>query len=175
MNNNAYTTFRKIGIFALTVLVLLVSGCAAPTPRIVYVPLPTGFVTPTVGEPQLAITPLPTATILPTPTTARTLTPTPTPYAGVDFSEVEVAFGGFLSNYRYFIALRFPGDVLGQYYALVGSNSLEYTCEVMPEYPNRLYCTGPLAGVDKYVTIMLFSAETNDLVFTGQIFIPINS
>jgi hypothetical protein len=175
MNKNTYTKVRNTGIFMLAALILLASGCAAPTPRIVYVPLPTDFVTPTVGEPQLAITPLPTATAIPTPTSPPTLTPTPTPYSGVDFSEVEVAFGGFLSDYRYFIALRFPGDVVGQYYALVGSNSLEYTCEVMPEYPNRLYCTGPLAGVDKYVTIMLFSSETNDLVFTGQIFIPINN
>jgi hypothetical protein len=175
MNNNTHTTFYRTGIFALMALMLLVSGCATPTQRIVYVPLPTNFVTPTVGEPQLAITPLPTATIIPTATILPTLTPTATPYAGVDFSKVAVAFGGFLSGYRYFIALRFPGDVVGQYYALVGSNSLEYTCEVMQEYPNRLYCTGPLAGVDKYVTIMLFSAETNDLVFTGQIFIPINS
>lgn len=175
MNTNTRTTISKIAIFALAAVILASSACAAPTPRIVYVPLPTGFVTPTVGEPQLAITPLPTATVVPTPTTQPTLTTTPTPYAGVDFSKVEVAFGGFLSEYRYFIALRFPGDVVGQYYALVGSNSLEYTCDVMPEYPNRLYCTGPLAGVDKYVTIMLFSAETDDLVFTGQIFIPINS
>jgi len=175
MNNNTHTTISRIGIFTLLVLVLLASGCAAATPRIVYVPLPTNFVTPTVGEPQLAITPLPTATIIPTLTTVPTLSPTPTPYAGVDFSKVEVAFGGFLPDYRYFIALRFPEDVVGQYYALVGSNALEYTCEVLPEYTNRLYCSGPLAGLNKYVTIMLFSAETNDLVFTGEIFIPINS
>ncbi len=161
---------RQIFLAAfLLVFLPLLNACAAQTVTpILLIPLPTST-----EETAPSVTP----SIPPhTPEAAFTFTPAPsktaTPYENIDFSKVELSFGGFLSHWRYFITFKFPEEVRGEYYALVDENK-EYHCEVLPQYPTRLYCNGPLVIVYNWANIELFAQGGEEPLFSGRFFIPL--
>ena len=143
-----YTRILAGGLFLLTVLL---SACTSVDPTsILVIPLDAGQ-----AAGMATYTPIPTRT----PTVAATATQRPsatsTPYENIDFSQVEIGFGGFLSEWRYFITLDFPEPVRGQYYALVDRNK-PYQCEVRVETPTRLYCSGPLTALSSWTSVDLY-------------------
>ena len=164
-------------IFILAVFtILFAAGCAAqgavPTPS---PEVPTRQLTTTATMvPEPTNTPIPpTATITSSPTIVPSETSTSTPAPQTDFSEATLYTAGFLPKWRYFFAVKVPADSIeGEYYAVVDRNK-DYSCEVQAQYPNRLYCTGPLAAADDTIHYVIYEKETNLKVFEGDIFVPL--
>lgn len=117
----------------------------------------------------------PTATFLPTvmhtPTPGLTKTPTLSLTPAKDYSGVEFFTAGLLKKWRFFIAIKFPEKIEGEFYCLVDKNK-EYTCTILEEYPDRLYCTGPLAGIDDWIEYAIYESGSNQLVYEDEVFIP---
>jgi hypothetical protein len=168
----------------LFLLILLLGACtpADPTP-IQLIPLDAGQA---VGTATYTAIPTRTSTAAATATPKPTLTSTP--YKNIDFSQVEIGFGGFLSEWRYFITLDFTEPVRGEYYALVDRNK-PYQCEVRDSSPNRLYCSGPLTALSSWTSVELYALDDASIspaeaatqsaaaggtapVLTGRFFVP---
>ena len=133
-----------------------------------FIPLERTATSPvTPGLPATASAGVPTATITPTPAPSLT----PTPYMEVDFSQVEITQGGFLSDLRYFVTFGFQDEVKGEYHAVVDQNK-DYKCVVLPDYADRLYCSGPLVGVYNWADIDLYADGIEQPVWSGEFFIP---
>jgi hypothetical protein len=152
---------------------ILITACNA------FAPAPTPTVPPTPTSVKVFATPTPAATDTPFVTETPTPTETPVPTATImpsatpvmDFSKVKIINLGFLSNWRCLITLEMPKPVQGEYYLMVQTNK-QYKCEVIAKFPNRLYCTGPLAVIDDYVDVSLFMVGNNAPVFYAKPFIP---
>ena len=109
--------------------------------------------------------PLPTETPLPPPT--ATLTPTPL----VDFSTASVYSSGILPHFQGLITIKVNADIIGKYYAIV-LDKKPYTCTTFSDRPHLLYCSGPLAGVDKLVHFALFQEGLTYPVFQADVYMP---
>jgi hypothetical protein len=94
---------------------------------------------PTISSPQPIIEPssTPEPTVLPSPTSA----------AGVYYTDASVMSTGWLEDGSLLVTLHVPEGLEGNYRAVVGGN--EFTCEILANYPERLYChgTGVKSGV----------------------------
>jgi hypothetical protein len=161
---------RKNCILILSMLCMafLLSACggSAPAPTATAempVELPT--VTPEPTETKIP-TEVPTET--PVPSATPTITPTPTATFQADFSKATLYTAGPLTNFRFLIAVELAEPVEGEYYALVEKNK-EYTCEVLPAYPNRLYCSGRQAAANDFVSFQVFETATDRPVFAGEV------
>jgi hypothetical protein len=88
-----------------------------------------------------------------------------------DWSSAEFYTSGSLAHWQYFIALKFDGHITGNYYAIVDKNK-DYDCEVLPMYPDRLYCDGPQAAFMDYVKFQVFDADTDEMVYEERLWIP---
>ena len=174
------SVFRRMFLFtAVLITIILISGCA-PSQQPAVTPSPT--VLPQQTEPASTPTqpPTPTATALPptptitsSPTIVPSETPTSTPAPQTDFSEAVFYTAGFPSKWNYFFAIQLPsGTIQGDYYAVVDENK-EYTCEVLAAYPDRLYCTGPLAAANDFIDYAIYEKDSNLKVFEGNIFVPL--
>jgi len=156
-------------ILAIIYLAILFNACSPAR----VTPVPTLPPAPTV------ITTQPSPTLLPslTPTMAKTATPTPTitptftPTPMMDFSKAKVIAAGSLPNWQCLIDIQLPEKIVGEYYAMVEKNKV-YTCIVLPNQPNRLYCSGPLAGIDKIVNLQLFQKGLDYPVFEAAVRMP---
>ena len=162
---------KKIFSGTLLLLILLLSACqpALETPQIEVI-IPTDE--PVTRTPFHTPTPIPTRTFTPTFTATAANTPTATPYANLDYSQLEISFGGFLSHWRYFVVFQFPDAVEGNYYAIVDRNK-DYKCEVLPDYPDRLYCIGPLVIVYNWAEIDLYAEGIQEPIYSGEFFVPL--
>lgn len=175
---------RLLSLLTALLLVALLVACAPETSTpISFIPLASSPV-----PCEETCTPLPSRT----PTITSTPTPmpsaTPTPYENIDFSQVEIGFGGFLPGWRYFITFDFPQAVSGSYFAVVDRNK-PYTCEVRSSAPNRLYCNGPLSAIYNWASVELYALEETDYsapeaatqiavqavepLMTGEFFVPL--
>lgn len=112
-------------------------------------------------------TPAPTATATASPT--NTLTPTTTPE--MDYRQIKLYTQGFLPNFNYFFVFKFPKEIKGKYYLIADSNK-DYTCEVYPKNPDRLYCWGRLVRVLDYAPVDLYVQDVAEPIFSDKIFIP---
>jgi hypothetical protein len=77
---------------------------------------------------------------------------------------------GPLSGYRYFFSLQASEPVEGDYYAVVDEDEI-YTCNVLQQYPNRLYCSGRQIGIRRTVPFEVFESESGVLILRGEIFL----
>jgi hypothetical protein len=68
------------------------------------------------------------------------LLPSPTSPAGEVFTDASIMSTGWLQDGSLLVTLHIPSGVEGIYHAVVGGN--EFTCEILEEYPDRLYCHG---------------------------------
>ena len=169
MNKSRY--FILVAI--LSGVIILITACnafaPAPTPTLP----PTATVEKIVDSPTPAPTDTPYVTDTPTPTETAvptaTIAPSSTPV--MDFSKVKIINLGFLPNWRCLFTLELPKPVEGQYYLMVQTNK-QYKCEVIAKFPNRLYCTGPLAVIDDYVDVSLFMVGASEPVLYAKPFIP---
>lgn len=123
-----------------------------------------------------------TATTMPTSTPAPTREPTTTPTLPLaptiptlpraDFSGAKILAYGPLSDWRFLITLELPDPVDGPFYMMVDQNK-EYTCALLAGFPNRLYCTGPMARINDTVSFVVYDQDTDEPVYEGSIFIPL--
>ncbi|MGA9532517.1 MAG: hypothetical protein WBR18_07355 [Anaerolineales bacterium] len=161
----------KSGLVLL--LALALASCnlplAGPTP------VPTAdsgsAIGPSATPPQLA-----TSTSAPTdtpPPAAPTETPVPTATAGPNFAQASVYAVSHLSGNRLLVTIQIPGGVSGNYSAGVGTSTLR--CEILSQYPDRLYCSGPEPYTNyqyKQATVSLYPAGSAEAVFQGDFQIP---
>jgi hypothetical protein len=162
--------FNLLIVF-LTCFVFVLAGCATPTQSFLESELPTLTSRPTFTQ-TLTYTPNPTFTPFPTQTLAPSPTQTSTPYAGMDFSQASILWGGFLPHWQYFVAIELPGPATSDFYAIVDYNK-EYTCEVHVEFPNRLYCYGPQVRMADWAFIALYVKGNDNPVFEDRFFTPL--
>jgi hypothetical protein len=126
-------------------------------------------------EVMASATPVPAATEtpLPTDTSEPTFTPSATPTSGPDFSNASVYGVSHMEKDRILISVEVPGGVEGTYQASVGMVVL--TCEILSEYPDRLYCSGP-EPFENYqpinATIMILAMPGGSVVYESEFSLP---
>jgi hypothetical protein len=118
-------------------------------------------------------TPIPAATETPSETPTPSDTPTLTATPGPDFSQATVYAVSHLTGKRLLVTIQVPGGVEGDFTASVDSTPM--TCEILAQYPDRLYCTGPEPYVNyspKSAAFTLFPAGSPTVVFQTTFTIP---
>jgi len=158
---------KLILILSMLCMVIILSACGTATPE----PTPTVPVEPPTATaiPTETAMPTATATETPVPSATPTITLTPTATFQADFSKAELYTAGPLANFRFLIVVELAEPVQGEYYSLVDKNK-EYSCEVLAEYPSRLYCSGPQAAADDFVLFQIFESTTDRVVFSGEVY-----
>jgi hypothetical protein len=154
---------------ALILSGIVLTGCQTATPSPTSTPTAAWTETPTPTETS---TPTSTATITETPTPTLTPTGTDTPTPPNELLGAKYFTSGYLSRWRFFIAIEAQAPVTGKYYMTVEDNK-NYICEVQTQYPNRLYCSGRLAVIDDYADYVIYDASTDRVVYKDRIFIPV--
>jgi hypothetical protein len=161
-----------------TLLVLFLAACSSAQPSA----SPTGpSVTATQAvQPVLAsLTPLPpqptrtpppplTATAAPSPTPTVTLTPTTDPF----LASAKLIGVGWRPGYNLLLSIQFPGPVQPEDYRVMIEEKEEYTCEVIAQHPDRLYCIGRGRNVYGRITVQIFPAGSQSVGFEGRISVP---
>lgn len=179
------TLHRTLFLALAVVFTLIVSACGsaaqtgAPTaapvnppatepPAAVPTDLPTS--TPTAEPtPMPTAEPTATATAAPTETSAPTEIPTPTPDPALE--AVKLAGLAWMPHYNMLLSFDFPGPVDPADYR-VTLEGKEYECEVLAQYPNRLYCHGPGAKVLTTAVIRVYPAGSEQPGYEKSYWIP---
>jgi hypothetical protein len=164
--------FRPLAIFLMLIFGLLfLGGCVAgETP--IAMPTESPAASPL---PRSTLTPVPTETAWPsrTPTTSPSPLPssTPTPTLHPDYSAVELIGLGWSQDYDMMLSFRFPGQVDAEQVQVKMEDKM-YRCEVLPQYPDRLYCFGQGAKVVSMAWIRVFPTGSRDALYEKQVWIP---
>lgn len=153
-------------------IILVLTSCATAPPN----PISTAVSGPSATSLFPSRTPTITATSTATPPPAP---PTPTPTVTGTFMQASVYGVSRLSGRRLLVSITvpvaesYPAVLSRPYTAVVGPSTL--VCEVLPQYPDRLYCSGP----DPYVNykpeaaeLALFAADQAGPVFVTEFSIP---
>jgi len=164
----------------ITSLALLTAGvlaCNLPfgpsgsAPAAANTPEPAQAETP---APELpSPTPAPTETPVPSDTPEPSETPTITPTQGPNFGAASVYAVSHLPNDKLLVTIQIPGGVEGVYKAYV--SNLPFACEILDQYPDRLYCNGPEPFglyAAKDASLEILTAAENTTVFTAQFTVP---
>ncbi len=160
----------------LLMLAVLLAGCAAPsaTPPI-----------PSVTPVQATATTLPTDTPAPTetlspsltpavpPTATATLAPTATLEPTLDpaLSDVTLIGLAWYPNYDLLLSFQFKQPVDPKKYRVTLEDK-EYTCEVLAQYPNRLYCRGQGAKVLGVADVRVYQVGYDQPGFEKKVWVP---
>jgi hypothetical protein len=165
MNRPRYSCF-----VILTFLVSVsLSACAAPAqalPTATQASIRTELPSAT---PLPSDTPRPTFTPTVTPTATVTLTPTPTPDPGL--AQAKLVGLAWMQGYNMLLSFNFPGPVQADAY-LVTLEDHPYPCQVLAQYPNRLYCIGPGSKVWAYAHVQIFQVGSETAGYDKQVWIP---
>ncbi len=115
----------------------------------------------------------PVEKLSPSPTLAYTQTNSPEPSAALpdDTGKITLLSHGVLPNWNYLVTFAFPEPVKDLYYLMVDTNK-QYTCTTRQDFPNYLYCSGPMSRIDDFVSYQLKSVSQNGFVLEGEIYIP---
>lgn len=149
------------------ILVFILSSCSTAVETIAPT-LPATATIPAV--PSITVTMPTTATNEPTVTAlpTLTLTPTVTVTRGPDFSGVVIKGIG-PHKMGLMMTLEIPD--LNQLYRLKILNQL-YTCSAVAQYPNRMYCYGPLFETGQNQEIAFLQADADVEVFRNTFLVP---
>lgn len=153
------------GVIAAAAVACSIPGLSTPTPE------PEAPPTDTPAAQGATDTPAPTEP--PTEVPPPTETPTITPTQGPDFSAASVYAVSHLQGSRLLVTIQIPGGVEGIYQATVGPSTLN--CEILSEYPDRLYCNGPEPYqnyTSQHATLTVYSSDTGNTVFQVEFNIP---
>ena len=96
--------------------------------------------------------------------------PTSTVVTGVDLTDASVISRGWLDSGSLLVTLQVPHGVEGNYYAIVGGN--EFKCEILEEYPDRLYCHGVGVKTGTQVEASWYLEDVELPVYETEITIP---
>lgn len=121
-----------------------------------------------------AITPTPTDEPGFTPTPVQTATQTPSPTATSDPALVEVKLLGlsWQPGYNLLLSINFAAPVDPKAYRVVIEGKEVYQCQVLPQYPDRLYCIGRGRNVYDRITVTIFPVGQDAPVFEDRIYVP---
>lgn len=120
-----------------------------------------------------AVLPTSTASML-TQAPVDTATPSPTATISIGFPNARVNSYGFRSNGDFFITVDTGTTLSGDYIAIVGNQ--EYSCELVPKYPERLYCYGPLKQYGRIISLIIFKeGEVRTPLFETEFMAPLKS
>jgi hypothetical protein len=148
--------------------VLLMAACSAAPVE----PVP-GTAVPTLPAPAATIAPQPTPTeIEATASPIPTVTVTPTPQPTSEMTAAYLYASGFLPNWRFFFTVQAAEPLQSSYYGIV-AGSKRYTCEIIAQTPDRLFCSGPQAAINRWVDYAVYEEESDQVVHEGRFFIPI--
>ena len=86
------------------------------------------------------------------------------------FTEANVYSMSFPQDDVFLVTIEVPGGVADDYYALVDRK--QYECEVLEQYPDRLYCSGLAPETNKLVMVQIVSIESDEVVFEAEIGVP---
>lgn len=75
-----------------------------------------------------------------------------------------------LENGQFLITLEIPGTLSGDYQAMLGGES--FRCQILAEFPNRLYCNGLTSFAGQMATLQLQDQKEGTVVFETEIGIP---
>ena len=127
------------------------------------------------STPQPSITPRPTQTPVPsdTPTPRPTSTATSTPTSTPDPALAKVKFIGvsWRPHYDLMMSFQFPGPVDASQYTVMVENET-YDCQVLPQYPDRLYCIGRGRNVYGLAHVQIFPKVSDQPGYVKDISIP---
>ncbi len=167
-------TLHHISFLFLMLAALLVS-CAAP--RATTVP----SATPVASTPTMVPTgtPEPTQTLSPSltpavpPTAAATLAPTATLVPTLDptLSDVKLIGLAWYRNYDLLLSFQFKQPVDPKKYRVTLEDK-EYACEVLAQYPNRLYCRGQGAKVLTTANVRVYQVGSDLPGFEKDVWVP---
>ena len=178
----------KIKTITLTAFIFVLSLSSACNLPAVGAPDPAGIATrvaltltaqavnatPTETEapPTLTAT-LPPSETVPLPTETETPTPEPLPPSAtptVPQVAAKIYTYGILKSGQYLVTLLFEQPVTGTYAGRV--DGLDFKCDTLPQYADRLYCSGPDLTENKRVTVELIDQASGQVVFTGEFRVP---
>jgi hypothetical protein len=112
--------------------------------------------------------PHPTDHPLPTPTLSLIATVIAEPKPIFEYAKI---YGiAHLQTGHLLITIEVPGDLRGKYQALVGNEAFD--CNILPEYPNRLYCIGKDVNEGELVQLRIIEGWSQITVFQIEIGIP---
>lgn len=157
-----------ISILALLMVAALV-GCNLPGVNAVTPP-------PADTEAPLVVTATPEpVTEAPAATPVPDATEAPAEPEGPNFDAASVYAVSHLDGSRLLVTIQIPGGVSGGYQATVAGSTLN--CEILPAYPDRLYCSGPEPfqnfGGSETATVTVVDTASGNTVFQQQFNIPV--
>jgi hypothetical protein len=77
-----------------------------------------------------------------------------------------------MPHFQGLVTIKLTADIVGQYYGIVQDNK-PYTCTTFSDRPHLLYCSGPLAGVEKFVHFALFQKGVTYPIFQADVYMPL--
>jgi hypothetical protein len=90
----------------------------------------------------------------------------------MDFSGASVYSSGIMMpHFQGLITIKVNATIVGQYYAIVQDDK-PYTCITYSDRPHLLYCSGPLAAVQKFVHFALFQKGVTYPIFQADVYMP---
>jgi hypothetical protein len=75
-----------------------------------------------------------------------------------------------MGNNLLLVVFQFPEALEGEYYAIM--EDLNFTCEILDDYPDRLYCNGDNTKAGQTVTFEIFTLEGDELVYSQVFQVP---
>jgi hypothetical protein len=160
-------SFRFAVVYMIGMAILL-AGCSEVEP---VSNTPTQAPPTSIPTRTFAVSRTPTVEFTHTPAPTVTISPTPQPTS--EMQTARLVGTGSRPNWQYFFTVEAEEALQGRYYGVVAGNK-QYACETVPQNPNRVYCFGPLAGVDRWVDYVLYEQATEKKVHEGRFFIPLN-
>lgn len=170
------TSSKSLQLTLVLLLLILLPACgAAPTQASTTAPT----AEPTQAGPT--DTPEPTATLWPsqtplpsaTPTLTPTLPPTAVPSLTPDPALAEIKLRGlaWLERYNMLLSFDFPAPVDPKDYRVM-LEDVEFRCEVLAEYPKRLYCYGWGSKVLAVADVRVYPAGSDQPGFEKEVWVP---
>jgi hypothetical protein len=131
------------------------------------------------ATPKPSATPAPTETLrpsltpeappFPTSTPAPTATPPPTPDPAL--TDVKLIGLAWYKNYDLLLSFQFPGPVDPNNYVVTLEDKV-YTCEVLAQFPDRLYCRGQGAKVLSTANVRVYQTGSDQPGFEKDVWVP---
>ncbi len=164
--------------FLILILSLFIFSACVPDDEQMPTATPVEQVSADVKQ-EAVETPLPEPTDTPQPEVEnieeqvfeQTATETPTLTATVNpFADASIISYWYINDSTMMITIKVPGGVpAGVFTTMV--EKIEYSCEVLPDYPDRLYCNGPALPEDEKVVVSVFVGNTR--MFEGSFTVPV--
>lgn len=115
-------------------------------------------------------TSLPEPTDLPPPTPTLSLIATVIAQPKPIFADARIYGIAHLQTGHLLISIEVSGDLRGDYQAIVGNEV--FVCNILPQYPNRLYCVGQDVHAGELVQLSVLETHSQNTIFQDEIGIP---